>query len=141
MIKPLPVIRAGAYFLNMINLTKGNAAQQIIFTGTEQCLLDNPYFLFIFTSRQTNDTVSFVKANTSGYTGRYDKVTVNVNTYFSDYNAGLWSYKIYEQSSSTNINPAGLNLVEEGFMKLSPSTEFTPTEYDGQNPIFIAHGD
>lgn len=125
----------------MINLTKGNTANKIIFTGTEQCLLDNPYFLFIFVSRQTNDTVSFVKINSSLYSSRYDEATVNVDTYFSDYNDGLWSYKIYEQLSSTNTDPAGLNLVEEGFMKLSPSTAFTPTEYDGQNPIFIAHGD
>lgn len=125
----------------MINLTKGNVSQEIIFTGTEQSLLVSPYFLFIFTSTQNNDSVSFVKVNSSSYLSRYDKVIIDVDSYFEGKNDGLWNYKIYEQESSTNTDPAGLNLVEEGYMKLLPATSFTPTEYTGQNPTFKSYGE
>lgn len=125
----------------MINLTKGNVSQEIIFTGTEQSLLVSPYFLFIFTSTQNNDSVSFVKVNSSSYLSRYDKVIIDVDSYFEGKNDGLWNYKIYEQESSTNTDPAGLNLVEEGYMKLLPAEAFTPTEYTGQNPIFKSYGE
>ena len=124
----------------MINLTKGNT-EQIIFTGTEQCLLNNPYFLFIFTNRSTNQEVKFVGTNSSSYTTRYDKVTVTVNTYFSDKDNGLWEYRIYEQLSSSNTDPDGLNMVEEGLMKLSPPSAFTQTNYAGQSSAFITYGE
>ena len=125
----------------MINLTKGNTAQSIIFTGTEQCLLNNPYFLFIFTSRQTNKTVTFIGTNTSTYTTRYDEVIINVVTKFADEQDGLWDYKIYEQVSSSNTDPVGLNEVEEGFMKLLPESEFEPTFYNGQSNIVTTNGE
>ncbi len=125
----------------MINLTKGNTSQSIIFTGTEQCLLNNPYFLFIFTSRQTKNEVSFIGTNISAYTTRYDEVVINPVTKFANEKCGLWDYKIYEQLSSSNTDPAGLNEVEEGYMKLLPETEFEPTFYTGQSNTVIAHGE
>ena len=35
---------------------------------------------------------------------------------------GFYNYKVYEQNSTTNLDPTGLNKVEEGKMKLIDST-------------------
>jgi hypothetical protein len=122
----------------MINLTQGQTVTSIIFTGTEQCVLTVPSFYFIFTSRQTKDVVEFLAVNISSYTTRYDEVQVNVSSYFDDKKCGIWSYKIYEYDTD---NTEQLGLVEEGFMKLHPATEFSPTKYTGQSNIVTAHGE
>jgi hypothetical protein len=124
----------------MINLTKGQT-QTIIFTGTEQALLTSPFFLFICKCRGTNSEVAFVVENESEYTSRYDKATVIVNDHFENEDCGLWEYEIYEQASSTNVDPTGLNKVEEGFINLHPATEFEPTVYESQTNTVTTYGD
>lgn len=117
----------------MINLRKGNT-ENIYFTGTENATLDNPYFLFIFTNRITSDVVLFMATNTST-TERYDKCSMVVNTYFADYTEGFWDYDIRQKASSSDMTIAG-TIVEQGFMFLRPTTDFSPTEYADQSNIF-----
>jgi hypothetical protein len=118
----------------MIVLTKGEI-QNVIFTGTENCLLTTPYFLFIFTNRVTTEVVSFIITNESD-TKRYDYFTMIVDDYFSDSETGFWTYDIYEQETDSGLSPIGKNKVETGLMYLHPADTFTPIEYDEQDNSF-----
>lgn len=118
----------------MIQLTKGQT-QYIYLTLTEKQLLQSPNYLFVFTNRSSNQQVKFVKLNNtdvSQYKDRYNKFEIVVNTYFGNSLNGQWDYQVYEQTSPTNTNPAGLNLLESGIMMLNQSatifTEYTTTD-------------
>ena len=112
----------------MIQLTKGQT-QYIYLTLTEKELLVNPNYLFIFTSRSTNTSVSFVLLNATDvslFKDRYNKFSIVTNTYFNTSLIGQYTYEVYEQASTTNTNPNGLNMLESGIMMLNEaSTIFT----------------
>lgn len=117
----------------MIRLTKG-ATQTIIVTLREKETLTNPNYLFVFNSRLNDRTVGFVILNSSDnslFKERYNEFDIVVNNFFVNEACGIYSYKVYEQISTTNVNPAGLNCVESGLMKLFPSSVTLPTEYQG----------
>ena len=114
----------------MIRLTKGQT-QNIILTLTEKELLTNPNYLFIFTNRSANTEVKFVRLNNtdiSQYKDRYNEFSIVTNTNFASALNGQYDYDIYEQTSTSNLNPAGLNLLESGIMELI-GTPFNFTEY------------
>jgi hypothetical protein len=114
----------------MIRLTKGQT-QNIILTLTEKQLLTNPNYLFVFTNRSANTVVKFVllnNADISQYKDRYNEFTIVTNTNFGSSLNGQYVYQVYEQTSTTNTNPAGLNLLETGIMELV-GTPFEFTEY------------
>ena len=114
----------------MIRLTKG-ATQNIILTLTEKQLLTNPNYLFVFTNRSANTEVKFVRLNNtdiSQYKDRYNEFSIVTNTNFNTALNGQYNYDIYEQTSTSNLNPAGLNLLESGIMELV-GTPFNFTEY------------
>ena len=121
----------------MIVLTKGEI-QNVYFTGTENCLISNPYFLFVFTNRSTNDEVKFVTTNTSD-TKRYDTFELTVDDHFENELEGFWTYDIYEQTSSSDTTTTGKNKVETGLMYLHPAESYTPTKYDEQSNEFTAY--
>jgi len=118
----------------MLTLQKGQT-QQIIYTATELAVLTNPYFLFVCTNNVTENIVKFVATNTST-TARFDISTITVNTYFANEDAGLWSYQIFEQASSSNTDQTGLNMVEEGYLKLNDVADAADAVYDGQDNTF-----
>ena len=114
----------------MIRLTKGQT-QNIILTLTEKQLLTNPNYLFVFTNRSANTEIKFVSLNNtdiSQYKDRYNEFSIVTNTNFSTALNGQYDYDIYEQTSTSNLNPAGLNLLESGIMELV-GTPFNFTEY------------
>lgn len=116
----------------MIHLTKGQT-ENIILTLTEKATLTSPNWLFIFKSRVSNETVSFVilgSADLSGYKERFNSFNIVVNTYFANKNSGEYSYTIYEQTSTSNTNPANATgIVEVGQMNLKDATDFSFTSY------------
>ena len=91
-------------------------------TLKEKQTLTNPNYLFYFKSRGTNQEVAFVvlnTADTSGYKDRFNEFTIDVNDYFQDSPEGDWEYKIYEQTSTSNVDPdLATNLLEVGIMRL-----------------------
>jgi hypothetical protein len=118
----------------MIQLTKGQT-QYIYLTLTEKQLLSNPNYLFIFTNRSSNIEVKFVllnAADVSQYKDRYNKFSIVTNTYFGSSLNGQWTYDVYEQVSTSNTNPAGLNQLESGIMMLNQAatvyTEYATTD-------------
>lgn len=117
----------------MIHLTKGQT-ENIVLTLTEKATLTSPNWLFIFKSRTTNETVSFVilgSADLSSYKDRFNSFDIVVNTYFANKTSGEYSYTIYEQTSSSNTNPANATgIVEVGQMNLKDATDFSFTSYN-----------
>ena len=105
----------------MIHLTKSQT-QYVYLTLTEKQILSNPNYLFVFTNRSNNNSVSFVKLNAadvSAYKERFNKFQIITNDHFSNQLVGQWTYFVYEQISSSNTNPTGLNLLESGIMVLA----------------------
>jgi hypothetical protein len=105
----------------MIQLTKG-ATQFMYLTLTEKELLTNPNYLFIFTNRSSNVEVKFVllnAADVSLFKERYNKFSLVTNTYFVSSLIGQYDYQVYEQVSTSNTNPSGLNILESGIMMLN----------------------
>ena len=122
----------------MIRLTKGQT-QNIILTLTEKQLLTNPNYLFVFENRSTNTEIKFVKLNntdTSAYKDRFNQFSIVVNSYFNTALNGQYTYTIYEQASTSNLNPTGLNLLESGIMELSGTT-ISFTEYETTSTFTI----
>jgi hypothetical protein len=114
----------------MIRLTKGQT-QSIILTLTEKQILTNPNYLFVFTNRSANTEVKFVMLNATDislYKDRYNEFSIVTNTNFGSSLNGQYDYEVYEQASTTNTNPAGLNMIESGIMELV-GTPFAFTEY------------
>jgi hypothetical protein len=115
----------------MIRLTKGQT-QSVILTLTEKQLLTNPNYLFVFTNRSANTEIKFVRLNNTDlsiYKDRYNEFLFVTNTNFSTALNGQYDYVVYEQTSTSNTNPAGLNALESGIMELV-GTPFEFTEYN-----------
>ena len=113
----------------MVQLTKG-LTQNIILTLTEKATTATPIFLFVFTNRSSNEEVKFIKLNNqdiSLYKERYNKFSIVVNDYFANSLDGQYTYNVYQNSNTTNLNPTGLVLLENGILELidTPSIEYT----------------
>jgi len=118
----------------MIHLTKSQT-NTIVMTLTEKQLLTNPNYLFVFTNRSSNNVIKFVVLNASDvslYKDRYNEFNIVTNTNFSSALEGQYTYEVYEQTSTSNLNITGLNKLETGIMWLSGSTlsynQFTTTD-------------
>lgn len=115
----------------MLKFVKGTTSVMIC-TLAEKQTIENANYLMVFTSRATNDQVKFVVINNfdqSTNKERWNEFNIVVNTYFANYGESWWKYEIYEQTSTTNTNPAGLGLLETGLMFLDDNTNMSFTQY------------
>jgi hypothetical protein len=113
----------------MLLITKGETKFWYL-TLTEKVTISNPKFLFYLTHRQTNKTYAFILTDVSTFKDRYNKFSINENTY--NFFEGEYMYNVYAQTSSVNIIPSLANeLVEEGILKVqlveSPEVFYTPS--------------
>jgi len=113
----------------MLLITKGETKFWYL-TLTEKVTISNPKFLFYLTHRQTNKTYAFILSDVSTFTERYNKFSINENTY--DFFEGEYMYEIYAQTSSVNLNPALANeQVESGILKVqlvdTPEVFYSPS--------------
>ena len=127
-------------FINMIYLTKGQTSDVIV-TLTEKQTLAAPNYLFYFINRTSNDVVAFVKLNntdTSAHKERFNKFSINATTYFNGELAGEWTYYIYEQTSTSNVDPdLATGLLETGILRLDDTDNFEFTEYETNNTFKV----
>lgn len=123
----------------MIHFIKGEV-KQIILTLTEKATLASPHYLFYFKSRNSNETVAFVilnNADLSGYKERFNAFNITVNSYFTNSLPGEWEYKIYEQTSTSNLVPANATtLLERGQASLNDTSQFSFTTYNDQTNTY-----
>jgi hypothetical protein len=116
----------------MIVYTIGQQAETIV-TLNESTTIANPFYLFIFTNVSTKVEYKIIvnsASDTSEYPERANVYEFNTITLFQNAQAGQYSYEVFEQSSSTNLNPSGLNLVECGKMLLNPAANLIQQGYE-----------
>lgn len=121
------------FSIKMLHFTKGQT-EKVIVTLKEKATLSAPNYLFIFTSKVTNLQIKFVLLNNtdlSAYKDRFNEFSLVVNTYFATALPGEYGYTIYEQTSSSNLDPSlATGILETGQMELNNSTDFEFTTYN-----------
>lgn len=106
----------------MIRLNLGSNV--VVLTLSEKISIASPNFLFEFINNQTQIKYYCISADLSLYPERYNKFTIVVKTTTPSPLVGEiqiplgdeYTYNVYEQVSSTNLDPSGLNVVENGLM-------------------------
>lgn len=118
----------------MLQFKQDDTTAVMILTLTEKVTIDTPYYLFVFTHVTTKDQVKFIKSEAddeSDYPDRYNQFTINAATVFDDRQPGEWHYKVYQQESAVNLDPALAGIIlEEGKLLLDRATEFEYTQYE-----------
>jgi hypothetical protein len=106
----------------MIRLNLGSNV--VVLTLSEKITISSPNFLFEFINNQTQIKYYCISADLSLYPERYNKFNIVVKTTTPSPLVGEiqiplgdeYTYNVYEQVSSTNLNPSGLTVVENGLM-------------------------
>lgn len=127
----------------MLLLNFGQSAENITVTLNEKRTLDDGYYLFVFTHYTTKQVVTKIFSfaeDDSDYPDRFNQFVIATDTLFLNAPVGMWQYSVYEQASSSNTNPAGLNEVESGIMQLLPATQFNFDEYGGSTSYAVYRG-
>ncbi len=120
----------------MIVLTKGTTNNFVCTLYELTTIQQNAGYLFEFESDQTKEKYYTVLTDISTNISRYNefnlienKVQDPVNGQILLGSAGYYNYKVYEQLSSTNLDPTNIavvGVVEEGKMKLI-DTSYQPS--------------
>ena len=130
----------------MINITQ-DSANTVVVTLTEKGTAT--YYLFEFKSDTTEGVVYAIATDTSSFPARYNQFTLTevgtgtptpANGEIKLGNEGQWRYYIYANSSSTNTNPSGLTMLEQGIVKVEGTVSSTPT-YSGGNSTYVVYGE
>lgn len=95
----------------MIQINKASV-NIVVVTLTELVTLPSPIFLFEFKNDQDNSLHYFIAADISSYIERYNKFSIEEkvlpNPLMGEVElslTGFYSYRIFEQISSTNLDP------------------------------------
>ena len=129
----------------MILINK-NTENVTILTLSEKTTLTDVVYLFEVTHDVTNDVKYFIAPDSSTNKERYNKITITENvtedllngTVYLP-NLGSYSYNIYEQTSTTNLDPSGLNLIDLGKLKVTEA-EVVNATYNGNQTNYIIYG-
>lgn len=128
----------------MLQFKQSDTATELILTLSELVTLAPVNYLFVFTHVTQKDEVKFVKTDDedeSDYPARYNQFTINPSVVFLNKQPGQWHYKVYEQASEVNTNPAlAGELIEQGKMILDRATDFSFTMYDAATSFKTYNG-
>ena len=98
----------------MLRIEKNNQSTLIV-TVSELTTIPAPYYLFEFIEEQTQEALYCILTNISTGIPRYDEFTLVDGVDITFPYAGFYTYKIYQQASSSNLDPAlSDGIVEEG---------------------------
>jgi hypothetical protein len=119
---------------------------EVIVTVTERVTLSSPVFLFSFESDATNDITTCLAQNISNTTERSDEFLIEEKASPDnlvgeiELPAGTYTYRIYEQTSTTNLDPeSATSLLEEGQCRVIGEEE-TDTEYSNNTTNTVYEG-
>jgi len=93
----------------------------------EKSTLPSPVYLFRFTSDSTGSSYYVIPTVVDTFgTGDRQRTEISITEGSNDPtngsiilgNPGMYTYIIYEQTSTTNLDPSGLTIVERGEMRL-----------------------
>ena len=118
-----------------------NTVNSVVVTLNELATLATPYYLFEFIKDDTNETKIFTASNVSISKSRYDEFNITTTTGTEDLlngvidlkTKGYYTYNIYEQVSSTNLDLANItSLVEVGKVYMNDVKNPVRKEYEDQ---------
>lgn len=121
----------------MLIINKNTTGNRLVFTGFEKGVLVNPYYLFKFTKDDTSTSFYVIGTDISTYQERFNECLIDETTTPNPVNGeielvtGVYRYNIYEQASSTNLDPTGLTEVEFGFLRVRDLSVVNNVEYNG----------
>ncbi len=130
----------------MINISQ-DSSNTVVVTLTERGTAT--YYLFEFKSDTTEEVVYAIAQDLSLYPARYNRFTLAevgnatpnpLNAEIKLSNEGQWRYYVYANSSSSNLDPAGLSMLEQGIVKVNGTISSTPT-YSGGNSTYVVYGE
>ena len=130
----------------MILINK-NTSNTVVLTLSEKTTLTNAKYLFEVTNDMSNDVKCFIAADISTNKLRYNEfvfienVTEDLlNGTFSLTLSGFYKYNVYEQTSTTNLNPLlALNLIDKGKLNVVSQLSDYPV-YTGNENNTIVYG-
>lgn len=130
----------------MIVINRGQA-NTVILSLKEKQTLSSPVFLFVFKNDLTRQTKKFIAADVSSYTDRYNQFTITESNTESVLAGtvqlkptGFWSYWVYEQTSTTNLEPSQATTeLETGKVNVKGTAQ-AYTSYDQQQKTYTAYG-
>lgn len=130
----------------MINIVQ-DTANTLALTLTEKGTAT--YYLFKFVSDTTEGIIYAIAQDSSAHPNRYNKFTLTevgtatptpTNAEIKLGNEGQWKYFVYANSSSSNVDPTGLTMLEQGLVKVEGTTP-TTTSYSGGNSTYVVYGE
>lgn len=125
----------------MIDLQQ-DTTNNVVVTLRELTTITNPYYLFEFTSQDTNESKIFTAANISPNVNRYDQFSIELTSGAEDLLTGViklpikgfYTYHIYSQVSATNLELANIiELVEMGKVYINDTVNPVKKSYTGGN--------
>jgi len=128
-------------------LINKNTSNTVILTLSEKTTLTNAKYLFEVINDMSNDVKCFIAADISTNKLRYNEfvfienVTEDLlNGTFSLLLSGFYKYNVYEQTSTTNLNPLlALNLIDKGKLNVVSQLSEYPV-YTGNENNTIVYG-
>ncbi len=128
----------------MILINK-NATTRNILTLSEKTSIEDAVYLFEVKNDESNVVKRFIAIDVSINKERCNEFDFIENTIedllngtFSLPLAGFYTYKVYEQESTTNLDPTGLTDIENGKLKVVEST--TPDlQYSGNQKTAVVY--
>ena len=120
----------------MLTINKGDS-NDLVLTLKERSILPNPTYLFEFENEQTHVKSYCLTTDISTDIERYNEFIITEQSSPDPLQGevslteGNYLYTIYEQTSTTNLSPTGLDEVETGYLKVKDATSFVNTYYSG----------
>lgn len=129
-------------------LINRNTANTVILTLSEKTTLTPVYYLFEVINDTTNNVKCFIADDVSVNKLRYNEFLINesatedlLNGTVSLVQSGYYKYNIYEQSSSTNLDPAlATNKIDKGKLRVA-ATEQTIDVYSGNQTNYVVYNE
>ena len=130
----------------MMLIVAKNSNTNLIVTLTEKVTLGTPYYLFAFTSDVSGLTKYFTATDISIHTERYNEFLITETSGTEILTSGTitlnptgqWTYRIYEQMSSTNLDPnLTTSLLEIGIVKVTGTSATYYTNNGLDNTFYI----
>lgn len=111
----------------LLNKNQSNTINPTLF---ELTTVSPAFYLFEFINQQTKKKTYCIPTELSIELQRYNEFIIIEKTSPNPLNgevelsAGSYDYNVYEQTNNTNLDPTGLNIVEEGLCKVKGNTQY-----------------
>lgn len=134
-------------YIILVILINENSSNTVILTLSEKTTLVGANYLFDVYNDMTKVHKYFIAQDISTNKLRYNEFTITESVtelplvgQINLVNEGFYKYDIYEQVSSTNLDPTlALNLIDNGKLKYV-KTAVSTTEFNGNQTTYISYG-